>query len=112
CGCGNDYVAVTPDGDIYPCHQFIDHEEFKMGNLSDGKLDMNIKNYFINTHVYSKPDCIKCWAKFYCSGGCNANNYVYADDVHNPFRLTCEIQKKRLECAIMLKVHKAVGKSS
>ncbi len=107
CGCGNDYVAVTPDGDIYPCHQFVGHDEFVMGNLSDGILDMNIKNSFVNTHIYTKPDCVKCWARFYCSGGCNANNYIYCGDVHTPYRITCEIHKKRLECAIMMQVNKA-----
>lgn len=108
CGSGNDYVAVTPDGDIYPCHQFVGMDEFKMGNISDGKLDMAIKEYFVNTHIYSKPDCKKCWAKFYCSGGCNANNYTYGGDVHNVHRISCEIHKKRLECAIMLKVNESV----
>ncbi|MBO5264947.1 MAG: thioether cross-link-forming SCIFF peptide maturase [Ruminococcus sp.] len=103
CGCGNDYVAITPDGDIYPCHQFVGIEEFKMGNIDEGTFDNNMKSYFSKTHVYTKPECKKCWAKFYCSGGCNANNYQYAGDVHNAHKLSCQLQKKRLECAIMLK---------
>ena len=103
CGCGNDYVAITPDGDIYPCHQFVGIEEFKMGNIDEGTFDTNMKSYFSKTHVYTKPECKKCWAKFYCSGGCNANNYQYAGDVHNAHKLSCQLQKKRLECAIMLK---------
>lgn len=103
CGCGNDYVAITPDGDIYPCHQFVGIEEFKMGNIDEGTFDTNMKSYFSKTHVYTKPECKKCWAKFYCSGGCNANNYQYEGDVHNAHKLSCQLQKKRLECAIMLK---------
>ncbi len=103
CGCGNDYVAITPDGDIYPCHQFVGIEEFKMGNIDEGTFDTKMKSYFSKTHVYTKPECKKCWAKFYCSGGCNANNYQYAGDVHNAHKLSCQLQKKRLECAIMLK---------
>lgn len=103
CGCGNEYVAITPDGDIYPCHQFVGIEDFKMGNLDDGTFDQEMKSYFAGSHVYSKPECKKCWAKFYCSGGCNANNYIYEGDIHNAHKLSCEIQKKRLECSIMLK---------
>ena len=103
CGCGNEYVAVAPDGDIYPCHQFVGIEKFRMGNVNDGTFDYDIKSDFAKTHVYTKPECVKCWAKFYCSGGCNANNYLYAGDIHNSYKLSCEIQKKRLECAIMMK---------
>lgn len=104
CGCGNEYVAVTPDGDIFPCHQFVGNDDFKMGNVHDGTFDMDMKKYFAGAHVYSKPECKKCWAKFYCSGGCNANNYSYAGDIHNSYKLSCMFEKKRLECAIMLKV--------
>lgn len=107
CGCGNDYVAVTPDGDIYPCHQFVGIEEFKMGNIDVGTFNTEIKSYFSKTHVYTKPECKKCWAKFYCSGGCNANNFQYAGDVHNVHKLSCQLMKKRLECAIMLKAFRA-----
>lgn len=107
CGCGNEYVAVTPDGDIYPCHQFVGIEEWKMGNLLDGSFDVERKNYFAQTHIYTKRECKNCWAKFYCSGGCNANNYIYAGDVHNAHKFSCEIEKKRLECAIMLKAVQA-----
>ncbi len=103
CGCGNDYVAITPDGDIYPCHQFVGIEEFKMGNIDEGTFDTKMKSYFSKTHVYTKPECKKCWAKFYCSGGCNAIIYQYACDVLNAHLLSCLLQKKRLECAIMLK---------
>lgn len=106
CGCGNEYVAVTPEGDIYPCHQFIGHEEYKMGNLDEGTFNLDMKNEFANAHIYTKPECKRCWAKFYCSGGCNANNYMYAGDIHNSHKFSCELEKKRLECAIMIKVAK------
>lgn len=109
CGCGNDYIAVTPQGDIFPCHQFVGMPEYKMGNLYEGTFDEDIKKEFSNTHIYSKPECGACWAKFYCSGGCNANNYQYAGDIRNAHKLYCEIQKKRLECAIMIKAVRLTG---
>ena len=103
CGCGNEYVAITPDGDIYPCHQFVGMEEWKMGSLYDGSFDTKMKDYFARANIYGKEDCADCWAKFYCSGGCNANNLQYAGDVLKPFKFSCELEKKRLECAIMMK---------
>ena len=103
CGCGNEYVAVTPQGDIYPCHQFVGHEEFKMGNLNDGTFDNNMKQRFAKANVYSKENCKNCWAKFYCSGGCNANNFQYEGDILRSHKVGCELEKKRLECAIMIK---------
>ena len=112
CSCGNEYVAITPDADIYPCHQFVGQEEFKMGNLLDNTFNNEIKDYFSKAHIYNKPECQKCWAKFYCSGGCNANNYTYSGDIHTVNRLSCELQKKRLECAIMMKAHNAITTDS
>ncbi len=112
CGSGNEYVAVTPDGDIYPCHQFVGIEEFKMGNLHDKTFDMDIKNTFAKTHIYAKDDCKDCWAKFYCSGGCNANNYLYEGDILKSHKLSCKIQRKRLECAILMAVKKELEKQS
>ena len=103
CGCGNEYVAVTPDGDIYPCHQFVGNEKFRMGSLYDGSFDNDMKNDFARAHIYTKPECRKCWAKFYCSGGCNANNYTYQGDIRAAHKLSCQIQKKRLEVAILMK---------
>lgn len=103
CGCGNEYVAITPDGDIYPCHQFVGMEEWKMGNLEEGTFDQAKKADFAKAHIYTKPDCRECWARFYCSGGCNANNYQYAGDIRKAHKLSCEIEKKRLECAIVMK---------
>ena len=107
CGCGNDYVAVDPHGDIYPCHQFVGIEQWKMGNLYDGAFNDEIKSYFAKTHVYSKEGCSDCWAKFFCSGGCNANSFIYEGDVHKPHKLSCEMQKKRLECALALAADRA-----
>ena len=107
CGCGNEYVAISPNGDIYPCHQFVGIDEWKMGNLNEETFDYKIKDYFASAHIYTKEECKKCWAKFYCSGGCNANNYIYAGDVHNAYKMSCEIEKKRLECAIYMKAVKA-----
>ena len=103
CGCGNDYVAITPDGDIFPCHQFVGIDEYKMGNIDEGTFDQEMKKDFAKAHVYSKPDCRECWAKFYCSGGCNANNYQYMGDIRSAHKISCQLEKKRLECAIMMK---------
>ena len=88
CGCGNEYVAISPNGDIYPCHQFVGIDEWKMGNLNEETFDYKIKDYFASAHIYTKEECKKCWAKFYCSGGCNANNYIYAGDVHNAYKMS------------------------
>jgi uncharacterized protein len=103
CSCGNEYVAVTPTGDIYPCHQFVGKSEWKMGNVLDNTLDENMKDRFAFTNVYSKPECRNCWAKFYCSGGCNANNMQYEGDIRKPHTISCKLEKKRLECAVMIK---------
>ncbi len=103
CGCGNEYVAVTPDGDIYPCHQFVGMDEWKMGSVYDGSLNLEMKNQFAKANVYSKEDCRECWAKFYCSGGCNANSLQYAGSILKSHKLSCALEKKRLECAIMIK---------
>ncbi len=103
CGCGNEYVAVTPQGDIYPCHQFVGMEDYKMGNLLDGSFDEDMKLKFAKANIYSKENCKNCWAKFYCSGGCNANNLQYEGDILKSHKTSCELEKKRLECAIMIK---------
>lgn len=103
CGSGNEYVAITTEGDIYPCHQFAGITEFKMGNIHTGEFNMDMKKQFASAHIYTKEECKKCWAKFYCSGGCNANNYLYAGSILSPYKMSCEMMKKRLECAIMIK---------
>lgn len=102
CGCGNEYVAVTPNGDIYPCHQFVGMEDWRMGSVLDGSFNHEMKLDFAGANVYTKPECKQCWAKFYCSGGCNANNLQYAENILKPHLLSCELEKKRLECAIMI----------
>lgn len=103
CGAGYEYVAVTPDGDIYPCHQFVGKEEFKQGSVMDGSFDMEIAQRFAGMNIYSRPKCQTCWAKFYCSGGCSAANYNMNGDMNDSYDLGCEMERKRLECAIYLK---------
>lgn len=102
CSCGNEYVAVTPSGDIYPCHQFVGREEWKMGSVLDRSLNEELKTRFALTNVYTKPECKNCWAKFYCSGGCNANNMEYEGDIRSPHKVSCALEQKRLECAVMI----------
>lgn len=104
CGAGHEYVAITPSGDIYPCHQFVGDRKFILGNLANpDKLDETISNKFKNAHIYNKPECKKCWARFYCSGGCQANNYNFNGNINIPYKLGCKMQKKRIECSIALK---------
>lgn len=103
CGAGFEYIAITPEGDIYPCHQFIGREEYKMGNIEEGIIKNNIQKELKNAHIYNKPKCKNCWAKFYCSGGCQANNLAFNDDIHIPYEVGCELTKKRIECALVLK---------
>lgn len=107
CGCGNEYVAVTPEGDLYPCHQFVGMDEWKMGSVLDETLDMEKKKLFATTSVYNKKDCQNCWAKFYCSGGCAANAYQYGGGLLSPYAIGCEMQKKRVECAITIMAKEA-----
>lgn len=102
CGCGNEYVAITPNGDIYPCHQFVGEENWKMGNLIDESFNRDLKTQFGKNNVYTKSDCKDCWAKFYCSGGCAANSFKYQKDISRSHKLSCELEKKRIECAIMM----------
>lgn len=102
CGCGNEYVAITPEGDIYPCHQFVGMDAWKMGNLAQGDFNREIKQKFSQTTIYQKESCRSCWARFLCSGGCAAANAQYEGDILRPRPLSCSIEKKRLECAIML----------
>ncbi|MFV0498140.1 MAG: thioether cross-link-forming SCIFF peptide maturase [Candidatus Fimivivens sp.] len=103
CGCGNEYVAVTPDGDVYPCHQFVGHEAWKMGSVFNNAIDTAMKERFAKSTVYGKEDCRNCWAKFYCSGGCNANGMIYNGDILKPHKISCDTEKKRIECALYIK---------
>lgn len=103
CSCGNEYIAVTPNGDIYPCHQFVGHEQWRMGNVVDKTFSDEIKSKFAKTNIYTKEKCKNCWVKFFCSGGCNANSWQYEGDIARSHSISCELEKKRLECALMMK---------
>jgi len=109
CGAGSEYLAISPEGDIYPCHQFVGNEEFKMGNILDGNLNPALGDSFKNANVYTKEKCKDCWAKFYCSGGCHANAYNFNKDISKPYELGCEMEKKRLECSIYIKAKTMLG---
>ncbi len=102
CGSGHEYLAITPEGDIYPCHQFVGEKDFRMGSVLTQEFDKDIMDIFKKSNIYTKPDCKKCWAKFYCSGGCSANAYQYNGNINKPYFLGCELQKKRIECALMI----------
>ena len=103
CGSGTEYLAVTPWGDLYPCHQFVGREEFLMGNVDEGITHPEIADEFRGCSVYSKEKCRSCFAKFYCSGGCMANAYNFHGTIHETYDIGCEMQRKRVECAIMMK---------
>ena len=103
CGSGTEYLAVTPWGDLYPCHQFVGQEEFLMGNVEDGIIKPEIADDFRSCNVYSKEKCRDCFAKFYCSGGCMANAYHFHGTIHDTYDIGCKMQRKRVECAIMIK---------
>ncbi len=107
CGSGTEYLAVTPWGDLYPCHQFVGEEKFLMGNVWDGVKRTDICKEFKDCNVYAKEKCQNCFAKFYCSGGCAANSYNFHGAINDVYELGCELQRKRVECAIMLKAAEA-----
>lgn len=107
CGSGCEYLAVTPWGDLYPCHQFVGNEDFLMGNVDDGITRDDIRYEFKQCNVYAKEKCRKCFAKFYCSGGCAANSYNFHGKITDVYEVGCELQRKRIECAIMLKAAEA-----
>ena len=100
CGAGNEYFSVVPNGDIYPCHQFAGDPAFKMGNVYEGALDPGIRQKFASSCLFTRKNCQNCFAKFICSGGCSANNYHFTGDIENPYPITCEMMKKRAECAM------------
>lgn len=103
CGSGCEYLGVTPWGDLYPCHQFVGNEDFIMGNVFDGITRPDIRDKFKKSNVYSRPECQKCFARYYCSGGCAANAYNFNGDINATYKHGCELQRKRIECAIMIK---------
>ncbi len=103
CGSGADYLAVTPWGDLYPCHQFVGNEAFRMGNVWDGVTNTDLRDAFAGVSVLSKDACRDCFAKFYCSGGCAANAWHFCGDLKGTYEIGCKLQQKRIECAIMIK---------
>jgi uncharacterized protein len=102
CSCGNEYIAVTPEGDIYPCHQFVGENEFKMGNLLAEVFDRNMKNKFSRINMSQKLACKGCFAKYFCSGGCTANSWKFQGNLLKNHEISCQLQKIRTECAIAL----------
>ena len=103
CGSGTEYLAVTPWGDLYPCHQFVGQEEFLMGNVDEGIVRTDLQEEFKCCNVYAREKCQDCFAKFYCSGGCAANSYNFTGRITDTYDIGCEMMRKRVECAIMLK---------
>ena len=107
CGSGTEYMAVTPWGDLYPCHQFVGNEDFLLGNVDEGIVRNEIVDSFKTCNVYTKPKCRDCFARYYCSGGCAANAYHFHGDIHEAYDIGCELERKRIECAIMLQAARA-----
>jgi len=108
CGSGTEYMAVTPWGDLYPCHQFVGEDAFKLGDIWQGVTNTAVQGEFGACNVYTRPECADCWAKLYCSGGCAANAYHATGTITGVYQYGCELFRKRMECAIMLEAAKAV----
>lgn len=108
CGSGTEYLAVTPNGDFYPCHQFVGDKKFLMGNVDEGITNTSLRDEFKLCNVYSRKECKDCWAKLYCSGGCSANSYHTTGSINGVYDYGCKLFKKRIECAIMIKVVEAM----
>ena len=106
CGSGTEYMAVTPWGELYPCHQFVGDKKYSLGNIYDGIKNKELVEKFKNSNIYTRPKCQDCWAKLYCSGGCFANAYHATGDINGVYDYGCELFKKRIECAIMMQVAK------
>lgn len=100
CGAGSEYMAVTPDGNIYPCHQFAGEKDFVLGNVFDKQLDEAKRDLFRNSNLFTKPKCADCWVKYHCSGGCSANSIHFNGDINVPYEVACQIMRKRIECAL------------
>ena len=107
CGSGTEYMAVTPWGELFPCHQFVGDPKYSLGNIYDGVTNTEIQNEFKLCNAYAREDCKNCWAKLYCSGGCAANAYHATGSINGIYKYGCELFKKRMECAIMMKVAQA-----
>lgn len=112
CGAGTEYFAVTSEGDLYPCHQFVGQPEFKMGNINSGLDNCSMKKRFGEANIFTKDECRNCGAKLYCSGGCHANSYYSNEDIMRPEETVCEMQRKRIECAIMIEACKVMDNIS
>ena len=111
CGAGNEYFSVVPNGDIYPCHQFAGDKDFYMGNVFEGISGESIREKFASSSLFTREECGDCFAKFICSGGCAANNYHYRGDINKPYKITCEMMKKRIECGMHVLAHKKESKN-
>lgn len=112
CGSGTEYMAVTPWGDLYPCHQFVGDQKYLLGNIWDGVTNTEIQDEFRHCNAYSRPDCKDCWARLYCSGGCAANSYHATGSVGGVYKYGCELFKKRIECAVMMQVAESEDENS
>ena len=104
CGSGTEYMAVTPWGELYPCHQFVGDSKYSLGNIWDGVKNTSAQDEFRSCNAYSRPECKDCWAKLYCSGGCAANSYHSTGSISGVYKYGCELFKKRMECAIMMQI--------
>ncbi|HOV43287.1 MAG TPA: SPASM domain-containing protein, partial [Syntrophothermus lipocalidus] len=100
------YVAITPDGDIYPCHQFVGNHDYLMGDIYKGLRNTEVRRLFAENQLFFKEDCRTCWARHYCGGGCAANAYFENEDLKKPSQVSCAMQRKRIECAIWLETQK------
>ena len=103
CGSGTEYLAVTPWGDFYPCHQFVGMDGFLLGNVDEGIVNKDLVTSFKKVNVYSRKECSSCFARFYCSGGCLANSWNFTGTIGGVYEIGCELQRKRVECALMIK---------
>ncbi|NLL18229.1 MAG: thioether cross-link-forming SCIFF peptide maturase, partial [Clostridia bacterium] len=109
CGAGFEYLAVTPEGDLYPCHQFVGRTEYKLGDVWQGLVNEAVSQSFRDAHIYNKEACSRCWARFLCSGGCHANADAHNGTLLEPYEMGCRLQQKRLECAIYLECVKRIA---
>ncbi len=111
CGSGDEYLAVTPGGDLYPCHQFVGHDSFRMGSVWKGVANTALRDEFSGLSAFSRPECRQCWAQLYCSGGCAANAYHASGSINGVYEYGCRLFRKRVECAIMLEAARALSKT-
>ena len=112
CGSGTEYMAVTPWGDLYPCHQFVGEEAYKLGDIWNGVTNTALREEFRSCNAYARPECNDCWARFYCSGGCAANAFHATGSIRGVYEAGCELFRKRMECAIMMKVAEDSAKAN